>query len=154
MLAPFLYVPPVSDWIKRLKFAEDFTLARGLSRLLRKHLPRELSFDLVVPVPLGRKRLFKRGFNQSALLARLAFGRLDEILVRTRETPPQSELPASERGRNVRRAFSVKDETRVFARRVLLVDDVMTTGATVEECARVLRAAGAREVTVAVLARA
>ncbi len=154
MLAPFLYEPPVSDWIKRLKFAEDLTLARVLSRLLRKHLPPELSFDLVVPVPLGRKRLLERGFNQSALLARLAFGRLDEVLLRTRETPPQSELSAAERHRNVRRAFSVKDETRVFGKKVLLFDDVMTTGATVEECARVLRAAGAREVIVAVLARA
>ena len=154
MLAPFLYEPPVPDWIKRFKFSEDFTLARALSRLLRKHLPPDLSFDLVVPVPLGRKRLLKRGFNQSALLARLAFGRVDEVLVRTRETPPQSELSGAERRRNVRRAFSVRDEARVFARRVLLIDDVMTTGATVEECARVLRAAGAREVTVAVLARA
>ncbi len=129
-------------------------MARNLGGLLRRHLPENLSWDLVVPVPLGRRRLRQRGFNQSALLARFAFGKYTEVLERVRETRPQSELSEKERFRNIKNAFKVKAGKNLADKRILLVDDVLTTGATAEECARVLRAAGAREVTVAVLARA
>jgi len=154
VVSPFLYESPVSDWIRALKFRENFSLARPLGGLLRDSIPETLSWDLVVPVPLSRKRLLKRGFNQSALLARFAFGNFADLLVRVRETRPQTELSGSERRLNVRRAFAVRPGFSLFGTRVLLVDDVLTTGATAEECARVLKEAGAAEVIVAVLARA
>lgn len=154
VVSPFLYESPVSDWIRALKFRENFSLARPLGGLLRDSIPETLSWDLVVPVPLSRKRLLKRGFNQSALLARFAFGNFADLLVRVRETRPQTELSGSERRLNVRRAFAVRPGFSLFGTRVLLVDDVLTTGATAEECARVLKEAGAVEVIVAVLARA
>lgn len=116
--------------------------------------------DLVVPVPLHRRRLFRRRYNQAALLAAaLARGKgidcIPDLLVRTRATPSQGRLSRAGRRRNVRGAFAVapRHRERIGARRVLLVDDVMTTGATLEAAARCLLRAGAGAVDAAVLAR-
>ena len=154
MVAPFRYEPPVSRWLKSLKFRENFVLARDLGLLLKGALAEEGPFDLVIPVPLSSKRRRARGFNQSALLARWAWGSFQEILYRQRDTRPQSELSAAERKRNVRGAFALKKPLDLSGKHLLLVDDIFTTGATVEECARVLKEAGASRVTVAVVARA
>jgi ComF family protein len=113
--------------------------------------------DVVVPVPLHQRRLLHRGFNQSLELAR-GLGTLLErpvplaALTRVRHTVPQMTLDAARRRDNVRGAFAA-DATALAGRRVLLVDDVMTTGGTLEECARTLRRAGAAGVVVLVLAR-
>jgi ComF family protein len=114
-------------------------------------------FDAVIPVPLHKDRLKKRGFNQSLLLAReVARGFRIEVdyksLKRTLPTRPQVDLKTDERRKNVRGAFEVKRAERVCGRRVVLVDDVFTTGATVRECSKVLKKAGAR-VYVLTLAR-
>jgi ComF family protein len=111
-----------------------------------------------MPVPLHRRRLWWRGFNQAALLAMTISRRLDrpvdlESLTRRRMTTPQTSQDHDARRRNVRRAFSVARPARIKGQRILLVDDVMTTGATVDECARVLMAAGAARVDVLTLAR-
>ena len=117
------------------------------------------SLDLVLPVPLHRNRERARGFNQADLLAR-QLGRQCGIplggrdCVRVRDTPPQAGLRAAQRRKNVRGAFAVPRPAKVRGKRVLLVDDVMTTGATVDACARVLRQAGAEGVWVVTLARA
>lgn len=112
-------------------------------------------FDAVVPVPLHRSRLAKRGFNQAAVLAREVAGQLDSSLSETlrtvRDTRDQVELSAAERRRNVRGAFRAESRLRG---RILLVDDVMTTGATLSECATVLKDAGATEVWALSLCRA
>ncbi|MGH6717960.1 MAG: ComF family protein [Alphaproteobacteria bacterium] len=115
--------------------------------------------DVVAPVPLHRWRLFARRYNQAALLAR-AVGRLAglpvayDALVRKRPTPGQGGLDRSARRANVQGAFAVRRADRVAGRRVVVIDDVMTTGATAEACARVLGRAGAASVAVLVLARA
>lgn len=125
------------------------------------------SIDVIVPVPLHRNRLRERGFNQTYLLVRnwktsagglsfnlshLQIGR--DVLVRTLPTAPQTALGRAQRAANVKNAFVVSDGEKIKNRRILLVDDVYTTGATVNECARLLLKHGAEHVDVLTLARA
>lgn len=117
---------------------------------------------LVVPVPLHRARRRTRGFNQAELVAKVALRELMEarlrlsprVLVRTRFTESQTGFTREQRRENLRGAFAVPDPARVRGRRVLLVDDVLTTGATADECSRILLRAGAEQVLVATVARA
>ena len=145
--------------IRRHKYGLDQSLQAALAEFLGDELPYSAAdCDMVVPVPLHRRRLWWRGFNQAALLARTIALRLDKplelySLTRSKVTTPQTSKDHDARRRNVWRAFSVERPGRVKGRRVLLVDDVMTTGATVDECARVLVAAGAARVDVLTLAR-
>jgi ComF family protein len=115
--------------------------------------------QLVVPVPSHRSRRIQRGFDAAGELARELSRRLDRpcsgrVLLKSRPTAPQMGLSRAERLTNVQGSFTVRREAEVQGRLVLLVDDVMTTCATAAECARTLRAAGAREVRVAAVARA
>jgi ComF family protein len=117
------------------------------------------SADLLVPVPLHWTRLFQRRYNQSALLAHAIHAAggppvAADWLVRRRRTPSQGHRGPAARERNVRGAFALRRGRGVAGRRVVVVDDVLTTGATVEECARVLKRAGAASVGVLTLARA
>ena len=112
--------------------------------------------DLLVPVPLHWTRLFRRRYNQAALLA-YAIDRTKvapDLLVRRRRTPSQGHLGRSARSRNVAGAFALRSGVVVEGKRIVIIDDVMTTGATVGECARLLRRAGAARVDVLTLARA
>lgn len=121
--------------------------------------------DIVAPVPLHWTRLWQRRYNQSALLARAARtawhrsgqpgpALIPDLLVRRRRTPSQGRRTRSQRADNVRGAFRLRQAALVKGKRVLLIDDVLTSGATVEECARVLRRAGAVRIDVLTLARA
>jgi ComF family protein len=117
------------------------------------------SADLLVPVPLHWTRLFQRRYNQAVLLAR-AIGSAGgppvaaDWLVRRRRTPSQGRLGPAARTRNVRAAFVMRPGRDVAGKRLVIIDDVMTTGATLEECARVLKRAGAASVGALTLARA
>jgi len=142
--------------IGRFKYAGAVGLDRPLADLILAacDLP---TVDLLVPVPLHHDRLRRRTYNQSLLLARLLAARLQrpvaaDLLRRNRATPPQQGLPADVRRRNLRGAFALAADPA--GSRVLLVDDVLTTGSTARECSRVLRAGGASGVDVAVIARA
>jgi ComF family protein len=145
-----------------LKHADRLDLVPAFGRWLdRTGRPLLAECDMVVPVPLHRSRLWKRRYNQSAELARALARRAGVpaeplVLTRSRPTPSQGEMPsASARRRNVQGAFAVPKHCRntVRDRRVLLVDDVLTTGATANACARALKRAGARSVFVLALAR-
>lgn len=114
--------------------------------------------DLLMPVPLHPSRLREREFNQSLLLAdrlnrRLRLPLSYDNLIRVRPTQPQTELNRAARLKNLRRSFVVQRPEEVTGRRILLVDDVLTTGTTVNECAKALRKAGASDVYVGTLAR-
>ncbi|MGB9887745.1 MAG: ComF family protein [Moorellales bacterium] len=147
--------------LQQLKYYRRRRLAAPLGYLLLLALedaPEVPNFDLVVPVPLSPRRLAERSFNQAALLAReLARARhlpLVEALARVRETPPQVGLSRGARLNNLAGAFAVREPEKVLGASVLLVDDTLTTGATVRECSRVLLAAGAKAVYVLTVATA
>jgi len=150
---------PLVATLHRFKYGRDVTLAPLLGAYLDEHCPLAIDHDVVIPVPLDLQRLRWRGFNQAAVLARFVAARRRRpfnamALRRCRSTPPQVGLGESERRRNMAGAFALRDRDAVRGRTVLLIDDVMTTGATAEECAKTLRRAGARRVDVLVLARA
>jgi ComF family protein len=140
--------------IHALKYDRRPSLARPLAGLMHRECGDILTgIDFVVPVPLHRSRLRSRGFNQAALIARALSLPWQQTLRRTRATPSQTDLPAEQRHANVRDAFALTHRARVAGLVVTLVDDVSTTGATLEACARVLRDAGAREVRAVTAAR-
>lgn len=132
------------------------TLA-GLLRSMPWVEPALEAADLLLPVPLSRQRLQQRGYNQSLELARqLAPAKTAPgLLLRIRDTPPQSSLQRAERLRNVQGAFAVEPlrQTEVRGKRVVLIDDVMTSGASLFAAAQALRDAGAAHITGLVLAR-
>ena len=153
-----VYEGVLADAIRRLKYHKQVRLARALSALLDPVLERVPPVDAVMPVPLHPARLREREFNQSLHFAAWVSRRLHRPLLldalrRIRETAPQITLDRNQRRKNVRRAFMVRNPRTIAGRRVILVDDVYTTGATVNECAGVLRAAGASAVYVVTVAR-
>lgn len=156
--APFRYEAPLDRLIQDLKYHRRLELARLLGHCLATHLETAAARpDMVVPVPLHVSRLRSRGYNQSLELARAVARRLalpldGRGLERVRATPPQTMLPPAQRPRNVRRAFRATADYR--GKHVAIVDDVMTSGHTVNALAKCLRAAGAAEISVWVVARA
>lgn len=157
VLSPLRYAPPVDSLIHAFKFREDFPAGRLLAELLAEQARRRGDLpQVLLPLPLHPGRLRERGFNQASTLARWIGRRLDlpvrtDLLARVRDTPPQHDLPSKQRRANVRQAFALRRPLN--AESVAVVDDVLTTGNTAAEVARVLRRAGARRVEVWVCAR-
>ena len=149
------YGGAVADAISALKFRHAIEHARGLTADCV--LPAG-SWDYLIPVPLHRTRLRSRGFNQSALLARCiskhhGIAVAHQLLYRTRNTCPQRSRPDPLRRRNMKRAFIASSPEAIIGRNIVLIDDVMTTGTTLLECSKVLRAHGARRVGAWTVAR-
>jgi len=153
-LALWRYEFPCDGLVQALKYRAQFALAGFFARsLASRPLP---EVDVVLPMPLHAKRLAERGFNQALEIARgLARYRGTPIeprgVLRLKNTPPQTELPYEDRAKNVRGAF--RCELDLSGASVAVLDDVMTTGATLNELARVLKRAGARRVENFVIAR-
>lgn len=160
--APYHYEGAILKGIHRLKYGSKSFVADALGPLVTGFAQQRLDGarpDLIMPVPLHPRRLRERGFNQSLLLARHVSRTLHldlDILSlrRVRYTLPQANLAKKERQKNVRGAFFLEQEGVVRGKTVLLVDDVVTTGNTLNECARILRKAGAQKVLCLSLARA
>jgi ComF family protein len=159
-LAALPYAYPWSTLLREFKFHQRPGWAAQFALLLRSAPwvePALDSADLLLPMPLSAQRLQERGYNQVQVLAQaLCSGKLRiNLLLRVQDTPAQSTLPRHERLRNVQHAFAVDplQRTLVQGKRIVLLDDVMTSGATLQAASRLLRAAGAQHITGLVLAR-
>ena len=156
--APFIYGGSIQTLIYRLKYSSGKYLAPYLSNfLVDEFIKTDWQIDLVVPVPLYKKREKKRGFNQAELLS-VAFKNVLNIpisknnLIRLKNTPTQTKLTKAERKTNLNKAFKVLDKSEFKGKNVLLVDDVFTTGATNDECSKALIKAGVKNIYVITLA--
>ena len=147
-------------FVHRLKYDKKIHLGKRLAQKLGESMSEEREFagcDMVIPVPLHRARERERGFNQSEVLAKgisraIGISLTKGILKRKRNTKDQTYLNAQQRAENVRGAFVVTHPKKIDGKRVILVDDVMTTGATLNECARMLLDAGAENIFAVTLA--
>ena len=159
--AALLYRKPIITTISALKFTGQLAGVSSMASLA-KNSPgcQDLSKpDLILPVPLHIKRLKARGFNQATTLAKACFPEMNHLintslLVRCRATFPQTKLNGKERRKNLSGAFTINQSAAINNKSILLIDDVFTTGSTVDECAKVLRKAGAKRIEVFTLARA
>ena len=155
-VAPMQYQIPISSLVPRLKFHQDLAAGRLLAELFCRKTSGVDRPDVLVPVPLHAKRLRQRGFDQALELTKMIAKQKDlpmrsDLLIRARNTAAQSYLDASQRRHNLKNAFVATPQT--MPSHVALIDDVMTTGATVHECAKVLLQAGVKRVDIWVMAR-
>lgn len=163
VIAPWSFGFPIDTLVSRFKHARQWPLGRLMAQLLghalehhyAEGLPRP---DRLLPVPLAKGRLRQRGFNQAAMLAHWLARQLrlpcdEHLLERIRDTPAQQVLGAKARRGNLRRAFALAKEADIDGLHLAVVDDVLTTGATAQALARLLRGAGARRVDIYCLAR-
>jgi len=152
------YEGRLRELIHLFKYDSIEPLSKPLGNFLRSGFPREAAFDCMVPMPIHFRRRRERGFNQAELLAlqltTLSRLPVQKLIARSRYTPKQAGLSGKERRANVRDAFRVADASRVKGKRILLIDDVLTTGASANACALTLKRAGASSVAILVLARA
>jgi len=160
---PWRFAFPVDTLISRFKHQAQCPSGRLLAEQMARHL--QYAFDeglprpdMLLPVPLAPRRLRQRGFNQAQMLAdwlrpALDIGVRADLLQRIQDTQSQQELDAAARRRNLRQAFALSDEVQVRGRHVAVIDDVLTTGATAEALARLLKRAGAVRVDIYCLAR-
>jgi len=153
---------PLRQVIQKFKYGRKVALGKPLGQLMARGCEEFLGHchvEMIVPVPLHSKRLRWRGFNQAGLLARQISSvyniPLDHfVLYRNKDTPPQTQLTEEDRRKNMRGAFALNPRKSITDKCLLLVDDVYTSGATVNECSRVLKRGGAGEIYVLTLARA
>lgn len=155
----FRYGVEIRALISRLKYNKDTSVVLAISELVKVYDFSLFDFcDYIVPVPLHKKRIQKRGFNQALLLAKMCFGRGDrrinvEVLRRTRNTVPQVSLGGRERRKSLKNVFRVNPLIDISGCSICLIDDVYTTGTTVSACAKELLAGGALQVVVLTFAR-
>jgi len=156
-LAAFTYAFPVDALIQALKYGGNLAAAGPLTHTLGQRATTQALPDVLIPMPLHPSRLKDRGFNQSAEIAKILARTLNipialDACRKTRDTAPQASLPLKERGSNVKGAFACSMD--LSGKRVAMVDDVMTSGATLNELAKTLAKQGASEISAWVVARA
>ncbi|MGE5614010.1 MAG: ComF family protein [Bacillota bacterium] len=159
-ISVFHYTGMVKESLIRFKFYNKPSYYRTYARLIADRLSKitgKEQYDIVMSVPLHRHKEFSRGYNQAYLISRalsreLGLPEASRLLRRYRYTENQSLLDKQKRHQNVKGAFDVLSPRKVNGKSILLVDDILTTGSTLEECSRMLKLAGAKKVTAAVVA--
>ena len=157
----YKYEGEIREAILKFKFQEKAYLYRTFTKIILDNL--EVceyikKFDIIIPVPIHRKRRLERGYNQSELVAneiskQLIIHTEKNILIKIRNNPKQSTLKLEERKSNVKKVYEVKKNQKIKDKKILLIDDIFTTGNTVNECAKKLKEAGASKVSVLTIAR-
>jgi len=150
------YEGVLKNLIHLFKYENKFGLAKPLADLLIDLVPKDI--DCIIPVPLHFEKLQERKYNQSALLAKELSQKLRlplflNVLKKKIKTPSQTDLSKTQREKNILGVFSVENENKIYAKNILLIDDVYTTGATVQECQKVLLSHRAQKVFVLTLAK-
>jgi len=162
MLTLFRYEEKFKKIIHEVKFHRKFWILDIFRKKLKRHIKQQWADnaipDTLIPVPLDKKRLQERKFNQSLLLAKIVSSELNapirnDVLVRNKSHKPQSWLSRKERLKNTLEAFDIRPKASIDGKWILLIDDVITTGSTVQACAKKLKENGARKVSVLTLAR-
>ena len=158
VLTPLLYLDPVNRFLCGLKYREQFSFARFAAGVIANHALKtpQKTPDMICPVPMTSKALRKRGFNQSAFIGQLIAWQLGipmsgKWIFKTRDTPHQSDLKAPERQNNLKGVFDCKCQVR--GKHIVIVDDVLTTGATANELSKTLKKNGASRVDIWTCAR-
>lgn len=152
----FQYRFPLSAVLQQYKYGQLLTIARTMGLLVAEHIGRQSAADCIIPMPLHRRRLQERSFNQSAEIAKVVSEQLHiplalQACARIKSTPPQASLPYKQRIRNMQGAFECRAALKDM--RVILLDDVMTTGASLDALAKTVKDAGASHVECWVIAR-
>jgi len=159
IVAAYYNEGPLKEAIHAYKYEYIFGVHEELGKIITEAFYKnKFSSCVIIPIPLHKKRQTQRGFNQSELLAKYLSSKtknklLVKKLVRLKNTEPQIELSGRKRRENIKDAFSWKGKDEIINQKVLLIDDVYTTGSTLEECAKVLKSAGAKEIWGIVLAK-
>lgn len=141
----------------KFKFNAAKYLAKGFAEILfQKIIKYDINADLIIPVPISKKRYYERGYNQSELIVKY-LSRLikleyrNDILIKVKNNNRQSELSENKRKDNVKDAYSIKNAEMIKGKKIILIDDIYTTGSTVNECSKILKKVGASQVVVLVV---
>ena len=156
----FEYSGIIKDSVRRYKFFNKACYYRTFAKLLSDKVKRVTmlpNFDIIMSVPLYKQREFDRGYNQAYLISKVLSKEIhipeySKLLERIKNTDAQSLLAKDRRAENIKNAFRVKNPDRIKDKNILLVDDIFTTGSTIDECCKVLKASGAKSVVAAVIA--
>ena len=157
----FQYTGEIRDTILQYKFNEKSYIYRTFLELIKNNeniCAQIKKYDIIIPVPISKKRLNTRGYNQSSIIAKNLAKELnieysEKILIKTKDNKPQSEMKQDTRKSNVSGVYKVINEERINNKKVLIVDDIFTTGSTVDECAKVLKDNSAESIGVFTLAK-
>ena len=142
----FQYSGEIRDIILKYKFNEKSYIYRTFLEFIKnneKICAQIKKYDIIMPIPISKKRLKKRGYNQSALIAKnlakmLNVDYKENVLVKIKDNKPQSEMGQDERKNNVKGVYTIKNKEKIYQKKILLIDDIFTTGNTVNECAKIL----------------
>lgn len=154
----FKYEEGIREKLLKYKFRDYSYLYKFFSEIIINNCNLKNNYDIILPVPIHKKRKAKRGYNQSELIAREIAKNINveysnNILTKTIDTVPQSTLNQTQRMRNVLGIYKVINEQKIESKRILLIDDIYTTGSTVNECSKVLKQNGAKSVDVLTIAK-
>lgn len=146
----FPYKGNVRKVLLEMKYKDRPDLYTFFEEYAKKELPRE-EYDIYTFVPIHRNRYVQRGYNQAEIICESLFEKCDNLLIRNKDTAPQHNLSEEQREKNIKNAFSLREGLNLEGKKILLVDDILTSGATANECAKILKKAKAKRVDIFVL---